>query len=222
MPTGGSGHEPFILTPDQKQIANDALNAYLCAPPDSQGRSLTDLQKEFDDLRVNVIDNKLKPLLNNYFDGVMSLPAFKREIDSINKQNQLWGFRGIKGQMFFNVLLNVTQTEECDPILKGVLAVPADDMAAAAQLERFRDYVEDAATRFSRTGGDRRAAPRSGSIPFFVSYFWQIQQQDIWPVYYTNSVQVMTDLNLWQETGDISADYLRFKELHQAFVGFFS
>jgi len=29
-----------------------------------------------------------------------------------------------------------------------------------------------------------------------------------WPVYYTNSVNVITDLNLWQPTGELADDYL--------------
>ena len=40
--------------------------------------------------------------------------------------------------------------------------------------------------------------PKVGSIPFFLTYFWQIQAREVWPIYYTNAVQTMTDLNIWQ------------------------
>ena len=40
------------------------------------------------------------PALTKFFDGSMPLMDFKPEIDRLNKQNELWGFKGIKGQMF--------------------------------------------------------------------------------------------------------------------------
>jgi hypothetical protein len=61
-----------------------------------------------------------------------------------------------------------------------------------------------------------------GSIPFFLSYFWQIQNRNVWPVYYTNAVQTMTDLNIWQPSGDIAEDYLTFKRLHETLTKLFS
>jgi len=57
--------------------------------------------------------------------------------------------------------------------------------------------------------------PKPGSVPFFLSYFWQIQDRTVWPVYYTNSVNVMTDMNLWLPTEEPAVDYLVFKKIHE-------
>ena len=54
------------------------------------------------------------------------------------------------------------------------------------------------------------------------AYFWQIQDREVWPVYYTNAVQTMTDLNIWQPTEDIAQDYLAFKQIHEALAKLFS
>jgi len=48
-----------------------------------------------------------------------------------------------------------------------------------------------------------------------MSYFWQIQDRLTWPVYYTNSVNTMIDLNLWQPSEDLADDYIAFKHLHE-------
>jgi hypothetical protein len=49
---------------------------------------------------VSVIENELKPLTSNYLPGHITLAEFKTKVDGINKRNELWGFRGIKGQMW--------------------------------------------------------------------------------------------------------------------------
>ena len=61
-----------------------------------------------------------------------------------------------------------------------------------------------------------------GSVPFFLSYFWQIQDREVWPVYYTNAVQTMTDLNIWQPSDDIAEDYLAFKQIHEVLAKLFT
>jgi len=43
-----------------------------------------------------------------------------------------------------------------------------------------------------------------------------------WPVYYTNSTQVMMDLNLWQPSDDLAADYITFKHIQEELAKLFS
>jgi hypothetical protein len=59
-------------------------------------------------------------------------------------------------------------------------------------------------------------------VPFFLSYFWQIQDRRTWPVYYTSSVNTMIDLNLWQPTEDLADDYIAFKHLHEELAEVFT
>lgn len=211
------------LTPQLKRIACDALDAYLSAPTGPDGRTPVELEMEGDRKRADLIDSTLKPLVSAYFDGSVPLAAFKTQVDGINKRNQLWGFKGVKGQMFFNMLTNAAEDDdEFDTELKAVLHVPHSEEQAVAQLTPFRSFVIRTGERFVGVKGKLHSRPQPGSIPFFVSYFWQIQQRDVWPVYYTTTVQSMADLNLWQETGEIDADYLSYKRFHEALVAVFS
>jgi hypothetical protein len=214
---------PLALTPELKGIALEALNAYLRAPPSPDGRTHFEVQVERDLKRVEVIDNILAPLLVAYLAKEVSVADFKRKVDSISKQNPFWGFRGVKGQMFFNMLMNTAEdASEFDNQLRLAIREPPNENDAVTQLRTFRSYVERVGEQFIHRGGVARARPKPGSVPFFLSYFWQIQRRNVWPVYYTNTVQVMEGMNLWAVTGEIGNDYLAYKQLHETLVDLFS
>ena len=64
--------------------------------------------------------------------------------------------------------------------------------------------------------------PKPGSIPFFLSYFWQVQDRATWPVYYTNSVNTMIDLNLWQPSEELADDYVAYKHIQEELAALFT
>jgi hypothetical protein len=170
-----------------------------------------------------VIENTLKPLLAGYLASSVSAVDFKRQVDGINKQNPLWGFGGIKGQMFFNMLMKTAEdASECDTQLKSTIREPANEEEAVNLLRNFKSYVTRIGQQFVDAGGDPRSRPKPSSIPFFVSYFWQIQRRDIWPVYYTSTVQMIEGMNLWEATGEIGDDYLTYRRLHERLIEVFS
>jgi len=216
---------PKIST-DHRAILAAAVHAYLNAPVLASGQSPIEMEADFDRRRVSIIEEILKPMLSDFLSDAISLAEFKRRIDGINKQNQLWGFSGIKGQMFFNMLVRsateLGHVEELDHQLKATLREPVDDEGAASKLESFSDYVSKLGKTFVDNGGSVHSKPKIGSVPFFVSYFWQIQDRDVWPVFYTNSVQMIESLNLWQYSGDASVDYLAYKHLHESLTKMFS
>jgi hypothetical protein len=213
----------LVLTPELRKIALDALNAYLDAPPMQNGRTPVEMEAEVNRKRIEVIDGALQPLLAKYLSNSISVADFKRQIDSINKQNSFWGFSGVKGQMFFNMLVKTAENaSEFDSQLRSVIREPSDEDDAVGLLRNFRSYVTRLGQQFIDAGGDPRSRPKVGSVPFFVSYFWQIHRRNLWPVYYTNTVQMIEGMNLWQPTGEIGEDYLRYKLLHEALVGLFS
>ena len=79
------------------------MHAYLAAPKNPDGRTPIEVQTARDQQRARLIDGELKPLLQNYLSGQSNLTEFKTKVDGINKWNEFWGFKGIKGQMFFNM-----------------------------------------------------------------------------------------------------------------------
>ena len=213
----------MTLTADQSNRALEAMREYLSAPANPEGRTPFQLDVELDQNRTRFIDRELKPLVESYLGNRLPLPEFKSRIDGINKRNKHWGFKGIKGQMFFNMVVNVsTDTAECDQELKTALTMPTSDEMARSRIKTFHSYVRRIGDDFVEAGGSKHGRPKAGSIPFFLSYFWQIQDRAIWPIYYTNSVNTMIDLNLWQPADDLAEDYLSFKRLHEELAELFS
>jgi hypothetical protein len=212
-----------LLIEKQLQRAKEVMHEYLSAPPDKDGLSPADISHGGDKERIKVIDQQLDPLLTKYLEGNASLAEFKSKTDSINKRNSLWGFKGIKGQMFFNMVVNVADDiDECDQECKAAIAVPANDKIASSRIKTFISYVKRLGDQWVEAGNTRHGCPKVGSIPFFLSFFWQIKDRKTWPVYYTNSVNTMVDLNLWQPSGDFAEDYLTFKQIHEELAVYFS
>jgi hypothetical protein len=211
------------INEQQRKRAIEVMNEYLSAPPGPKGKTPVELNAELDANRVKLIEKELKPLLADYLAGKVMLADFKSKADGINKRNELWGFKGIKGQMFFNMVVNVADdAKECDQELKSALAVPTNEQIASSRIKTFASYIKRLGEQWVGEGNTRYGAPKVGSVPFFLSYFWQIQDREVWPVYYTNAVQTMTDLNIWQPSEDIAEDYLAFKQIHEMLAKLFS
>jgi hypothetical protein len=213
----------LTLDEQKRRRAIEVLNEYLSAPPGPEGKTPVELEADCDAARVKLIETELKPLLAGYLGGNVPLADFKSKVDGINKRNELWGFKGIKGQMFFNMVVNVADDpEKCDQELKSALAAPANEQVASSRIRAFLSYIKRLGEQWVGGGNTRHGAPKMGSVPFFLSYFWQIQDRDVWPVYYTNGVNTMTDLNIWQPSEDVAEDYLAFKRMHELLAKLFS
>jgi hypothetical protein len=205
-----------VLSTEQRHRSLEIMQEYLAAKVDTAGKALTEVEAELDQIRGTVIENELSPLLAHFLSGDVPLADFKSKIDSINKRNEYWGFKGTKGQMFFNMLVNVTDDpSECAEELKAALTLPANDSIARSRIKTFVSYVHRIGEQHVLAGGTKHQRPKFRSVPFFLSYFWQIQDRHTWPVYYTSSVNIMTDLNLWQPSDDVADCYVQFKHLHQ-------
>lgn len=205
-----------LLDDTQTVRAIKAMEAYLSAPPDKDSKK-TPVQEsaDLDKNRHELIADRLLPALSKFFDGDMPLPEFKPEIDRLNKQNELWGFKGIKGQMFFNLIFNACLDEsELTAELKSALECPTDEDMAKSRIRNFASYVRRIGDDHVAAGNSKASRPKPSSIPFFLSYFWQIQAPDKWPVFYTNSVQVLSDLNLYQQSDDLAQAYIDYTQLH--------
>lgn len=169
--------------------------------------------------------NKVIPICNNFINSYLSnkltLEVFKIEIDGLNKKNRLWGFKGINGQMYFNMLYNSSigagLLDKLDNILKESIIMPNNITEAKNKIDilsKFSDSLTDYAS-------DKRSAPRTGSCLFFITYFWQIQDKDKWPIYYKSMIDVLQDLDLWSASGEYSKDYEDFYNLNIEFITIF-
>lgn len=212
-----------VLTNEQELRAVELMRQYLAAPEDSKGQTLLAGQAKRDQERAELIENTLKPLIAEYLAGKVPLDEFKSQIDGLNKRQGYWGFKGIKGQMFFNIVVNRSaDMAECDAEIKAAIAVPNNEDVARSRIRNFSSYIKRIGDEHVDAGGNKQGRPKPGSVPFFLSYFWQVQERETWPVYYTNSVNLLTDLNFCTPTGDNAADYITYKKIHEELAELFT
>lgn len=162
------------------------------------------------------------PLLQDHLDdfvrGETELKEFKSEIDSQNKQYPFWGFKGMNGMMFFNMIHKSAGDErqsELATLLRKVLLPPDNTAETKEKIRSIEGFVE----QLRNEADDLRKAPRLGSIPYFISYFWQIADPDTYPIYYTSMVRVLSDLAIWEPSDDLAASYVEFWDLNEEIRG---
>lgn len=155
-----------------------------------------------------------RDLLQNFLNGNLDLTTFKQEMDSECTQYKLWGFSGFSGQMFFNMLVSSADPDDqpvLSSLLREVLVAPEDQEEAAEQIHRLKEYVEQLRSR----ADNPRSAPSKGYIPYFLSYFWQLQEPDRYPIYYKSIRRALSDLAIWESSGDLADDYIEFWKLNE-------
>lgn len=206
---------------EQKTRALQIWQKYFEAGEAFLNASLEYTQTELDRQRTATIP-KVKGEIQRYISGEIELNEFKSSVDSINKRNRLWGFKGINGQMFFNMLVKTSalgnKTTDFETLLKRCLVLPVSPEQAASLMKEFADFTNN----LSQFVDDRRAAPKVGSVPFFLSYFWQIFDPQTYPVYYTSMVNILQEYNLWMPSPDIKESYLSFYRLNHELLALFN
>ena len=161
------------LTSEQRDLAIEKLKAYLAAPKGADGLTPVDFYVQRDADRVKVISGELKPLIEDFLAGGLVLADFKRRVDGINKRNDFWGFTGIKGQMFFNMLVNVAARAEvdaakCEQELKSAISLPQNEETAGSRITQFLAYAKRLGEIHITSGGTKYECPKVGSVPYFL------------------------------------------------------
>lgn len=205
------------LTSDQINKTFQVWNYYIENGNDFLNKSGEYTDQELDRKRYDLIP-KIKDLIIKFLSGELEIGAFKTQLDSINKKNRLWGFMAINGQMFFNMVVKTSQkankSSELIRLLKKIIIVPPSMAVAKKSIEEFEVFVRD----LGQYSTDLRGAPKIGSIPYFLSYFWQIQNPEIYPVYYTSMVQAFQNLEIWTPNKTIAENYGDFYELNHLII----
>lgn len=193
---------------DQKQsnISLKVLQQYLA------NEQAVVFDEDLDDRR-RLLLQRIQPLIQDYLSGKVTKDDFKTQIDSISKTKKgersevgdLWGFKGIKGMMLFNLLSTACEINDIDldEILKPAIRAPKSKEDACEKMQIFYKKVTEIQQLFE----DRRKAPSPKSVPYFLSYFWQIQEPAVWPIQYTSLERALENLDIWTKTGDVSKDY---------------
>ncbi|MFW9890535.1 MAG: hypothetical protein ACFFER_20365, partial [Candidatus Thorarchaeota archaeon] len=200
------------LNQEQIERCLQALRTYL------SNDEAVELDEDLDGRRVLII-GRVEPLIDAYLSGKLSVDEFKTQIDSISKTRKgnrdevgdLWGFKGIKGMMFFNLLHTACELHKItiDKLLKPAVTLPSNREDAFRRMKTFYDKVSEIQGKYE----DRRKAPNPRSIPYFLTYFWQIQDPETWPIQYTSMERAFEMFEVWTNTEDIVADYETFLDL---------
>ncbi len=176
---------------------------------DTKGNELPNI----DELRIEAIES-LKEIIQQFQKGDLSLGEFKTSIDSFNKRNNLWGFTAIKGQFFFNQLtknLDDAGIEKVKEMLKETISEPKDIKNALTKIEKLEKYCQNLYLKAK----DKRLVPNPKSVGYFLSYFWQVADNEKWPIYYTASIQALEEIGLWKENPIQKDNYEQFYTLNE-------
>ncbi len=177
---------------------------------DTKGNDLGDIDN--DRREASVILNEY---ISDYLKNKIDLGTFKTNVDSFNKQNNLWGFTSIKGQMFFNLLLKTCQTEEDEQqlskLVKKSIKIPENLQEATNKIDALYQHC----SALYNQAPDKRKVPNPKSITYFLSYFWQIQDANKWPIMYSSMVVSFTDIGIWTNEPTPMEDFEKFYNLNE-------
>jgi len=175
---------------------------------DTKGNELSNI----DESRKQAIV-KLREMIRQFVEGEINIFEFRTNVDSFNKRNNLWGFTATKGQMFFNQLVKYSETkiEKLSGLLKECISKPNDLKDASLKIETLENYC---LSIFSNAK-DKRKAPNPGSVCYFLSYFWQIQDHMKWPILYSSLKISFAELGIWEEKPTQKETYIYFFQLNE-------
>lgn len=175
---------------------------------DTKGNELPNI----DDSRKEAIE-LIKQIVSQFQTSTLNIYEFKTSIDSFNKRNNLWGFTATKGQMFFNQLVKNSESkiEKLTELLKNCIAKPNNLGEALSKIESLENYCLAIFTKAK----DKRKVPNPGSVGYFLSYFWQIQDHLAWPILYTSLINAYSELEIWEEKATQKESYEFFFQLNE-------
>lgn len=159
--------------------------------------------REWDKERMSALKT-MRPEIQKYLAGSYSLSEFRDVNSRLSFANNLWGFTGPSGQMFVNQLAKWSKdSDKTNAQLRESMRRPKSREDAAAKIRAMADYL-------------RKEFPQSkvrfASVPFLLSYFWQIEDPSFAPMHYPNSRQVLEAEGLFEAGEDLAQSYLDFWE----------
>ena len=199
-----------MIQNDKKQQIYTIWDSYIHSNKvvlDSKGKEFQNINES----RIQAIEY-LKELIKQFSSNEIDIYEFKTTVDSFNKRNNLWGFTATKGQMFFNQLVknnedNISQLTE---LLQQTIAEPQNIDEALIKIE----LLEQHCLKIFSKARDKRKVPNPKSVGYFLSYFWQIHNNEQWPIIYTSLTKAFEKLDIWDELEGQKEAYSYFYQLN--------
>jgi hypothetical protein len=200
-----------MFSEDTRQKITRIWNTYIEANKqvlDTKGRVINNIDVQ----RATAI-KEIREMMSALFSSKVNISQFKTSLDGYNKRNNLWGFTAAKGQMFFNQLVKANEQNlpKLLALFRNTLVEPRNLKEATEKLDEFEKFVR---TTFA-IAVDKRKAPNPGSVGYFLSYFWQVQNPVKWPIIYTSLTNAFSDLGIWKDHNTQSSAYEDFYNLNE-------
>jgi len=165
--------------------------------------------RDFDQKRVDAIP-EISRLLTDFLAGRVDLVGLKESHEVLCRRYDFWGFKSFSGQMVLNQLTNWSNaSSEMTQLLTLSFAVPSDRNDATQKITSLHNRVGSLVPDGKNL--------RLGSLPYFVSYFWQIQAPDRIPVQYASSRHTLAETGLLDLDKDSGPYFRHFWDLLDAF-----
>lgn len=154
----------------------------------------------------------LLAMLDRFLKAETGLVEFVKESQDFSIAQPNWGFKGM-AQMQLNQYAKVARqadlVDEVEGVFRTALPAPTDEDRARSALgevvlltQRFVDEAKRLAI----------GQPAPGRVPLVVSYFWEAQDRDQWPIAYPASKQALKRHGLYQDSSDPVESYLTFRD----------
>lgn len=205
------------LTDQQSEAVMKVWNAYLEGGEKYVYPITGFTHQVLDQHRLEVIP-AVKKIVDKFNNGSVPVEEFRSNIEEVNQKNLLWGFQGANGQTFFNSFvkagLDAKLHNELNNLFKETLPAPVNLDFAVNNIRTFINFIRS----ITAIVPEYRAELKVGSIPYFLSYFWQIQKPETWPMYYTAMVNELKDLEIWEPSDNVARNYSDFYELNYQMI----
>lgn len=147
--------------------------------------------------------DELLPILDKFVSGG-DAESFRAEVDRWSRRPGYDAFGGFKGQMFLNQVVSARDPEEAGAVLRDVLPVPADEVAARGAIERLLAYVEEV---------KKGAAPAPANVTFLLSFFWGAVDHAHWPIAWTSGPNILRRAGWLPSSGTHAETYLAYRSI---------
>lgn len=149
-------------------------------------------------------------LLDHYLRGEITLKQFQVTFDKETRTTwDIMGLKGLSSAMFLNTLVkHLPDQTAVDLALKAVLPKPASADDGESKMQALESFVNGWLT----SGAVPKTHVQSSRVPFFLSAWWQLQDREEWPVYYSSMRRVYERLGLWKPgRSTVTDDYVAFR-----------
>lgn len=169
--------------------------------------------KELEQIRT-AITPEIRELLDQFLRGDIDVEKLRADFDRKGRGEwQEFGLGGPGGGMVLNKLVkHIPDRANLETRLRSLLVVPANDAVALERLRGFRDYL----TGLAATSVTTALTGDVSRIPFFVSFWWHIQDRATWPIFYPSSRDALTETGALPAAKDSVDHYLAFRAVFVA------